>query len=376
MAYIRKRGKTWSFTVDIGRDPLTNARRQKVGSGFESESAARVACEKFLKSHERGERTENITLAEFIKEYYENEVKHQITESSYQNQCQWARDYIIPKLGKQRVNRITHMHIIKFYNTLLTEGISRGLIRNVSMVLSKSLKAAVVWGFIDKDPTAHASPPSYKAGKMKIWTEDEMKDFLVRSENLHLHPLYVLALTSGMRMGEMLALTWEDLNFKDNEVTITKSLKYTVTSGLHIKRPKTSNSFRNISLPQYTMDKLKHHRDIQPVELPKVFHNAREYIYPSEASRFFQRDCVSLDMPIIRFHDLRHTHATYLLQKYNVKVVAERLGDTVNTVLNTYAHVLPTMQKEVATHLETMFNPVDNSDNVIKASGQKDSEDG
>lgn len=356
MAYFRKRGNTWSFTVDIGRDPLTQERKQKTITGFVSEPAARIACDKFLSELEQGKRPDNITLGVFIIEFLENEVKHKISESSYINQFQWARDYIIPKLGKNRVDRLTHSHIVKFYNALLNDGEGRATIKNVAMVLSKTMKAAVVWGYAIKDVTAHATPPSYKPGRMKIWTEEEMKDFMVRSESMWLHTLYCLALTSGMRRNEMLGLNWSDIDFKSNTITIDKALKYTPSRGMHIKDPKTPNSFRNITIPQFIVDKLDVLHQQQPPGINIVFDNGGLTIHPTEASRTFLKDCKKLNMNPIRFHDMRHTHASHLLKKYNIKVVAERLGDTALTVLTTYAHVLPSMQQSVADGIDDDWN--------------------
>lgn len=355
MAYFRKRGNTWSFTVDIGRDLLTQKRIQKTQTGFASEPLARIACDKFLLEHEQGMRSDTITLEAFIKLFLESEVKHQITESSYTNQWQWARDYIIPVLGKHRIDKLKHTHVVAFYNRLLKEGESRGLIRNVAMVLSKTLKAAIVAEYVTKNAAAHASPPSYTPKKITVWTEDEMKDFIERSESSWLHELYVLALTTGMREGEMLALNWTDIDFTRNIITIDKSLKYTGDSGLFIKDPKTPNSFRNITIPKFTMNKLILKREKQAAGIKLVFDDDGEYIYPSAASRYFVRECKKLGLTKIRFHEMRHTHATHLLRKYSVKVVAERLGDTPLTVLTTYAHVLPSMQDEVAEGIDTLF---------------------
>lgn len=223
------------------------------------------------------------------------------------------------------------------------------------MVLKKTLKAAVVWEYINKNPAAYASPPSYEAAKMKVWTQEQINTFFERSEDCWYHTLYVVGLTTGMRLGEMLALSWEDIDFEARTVSVTKSLKYTKEKGLHIKGPKNKNANRNITIPKYTVNKLSHHRAKQLQGVQIVFDNIGKYIYPNDVWRDFTKNCEACGVPVIRIHDMRHTHATHLLQKYNVKVVAERLGDTANTVYNTYAHVLPTMQKEVADHLDDLF---------------------
>lgn len=348
-------GAKWEYRVDFGRDPITNKRNQKSESGFDTEGAARIACEKIVQEFEAGRRPENITLEKFINTYYESEVKHQTAASTYQYQTQWARDYVVPHLGNMRLDRIRHGDVVQFYNKLIKAGCSRGLIKNVAMVLKKTLKAAVVWEYIMKNPAAHASPPSYEAARMKVWSQEEMNRLVERSESFWLHALYVLGMTSGMRIGEMLALNWSDIDLTTGIISITKSLKHSKEKGLHTEKPKNDNAFRNITVPQITVKKLTIHREKQSSGCKTVFDKFGSYLYPQNIRRDFESDCKACEVPVIRVHDMRHTHATHLLQKYNIKVVAERLGDTELTVLQTYAHVLPTMQQDVANYLDTLF---------------------
>lgn len=356
MAYFRKRGDKWSFTVDVGRDPVTNKRKQVTRSGFESEAKARIACEQFLAELEQGKVPGRIKLETFATEYFEKELIHKLAEGTYINQWQVARDYIFPKLGHMWLDMIRHEHIVHFYNQLLNDGISRATIRNTSAVLKRILKAAVIYGHILRNPAQYATPPKYEPARMKVWTMEEMKQFLESTKDAPLYPVYILALTSGMRRGEILALNKGDLNFETNTVTVTKTLKRTAKSGLHVSsRPKTDNSFRSIILPQNTMDVLRNHIDTKMVDVDILFDKEGKYIYPENVSRTFKSDVRKAGVTDIRFHDMRHTHASHLLQKYSVKVVAERLGDTELTVLQTYAHVLPGMQEQVADHLDTWF---------------------
>lgn len=353
--YFRQRGSTWSYTVDIGRDMLTQKRLQKTDSGFASEDEAKEACRQYLINLKAGERTEPITLGEYIVEYLENEVQTNVEEGTFINQSQWSRDYIVPLLGKHTIESLKHSHIKAFQNRMLKDGKGRGLIRNVSMVLSKTLKAAIVDEHITKSPAANAKPPTYTPKKIKIWTQEEAKDFIIRSESYWLHELFVLALTTGMRIGEMLALKWADIDFKTNTITIDKSLKYTGESGLFIKGPKNDNAYRSIVIPKLTANKLLALKAKQPPGVEIVFQDQNEYLYPSASSRYFSTVCKELGMPKIRFHELRHTHASHMLRKHSIKVVAERLGDTPATVLETYAHVLPGMQQEVADGIDEDF---------------------
>lgn len=353
MAYIRYRGDSWSFTIDIGKDPKTGKRKQKTVSGFKSEKDAQKAAVKMEMQLDKGQNVSVPKLVDFLNDFFEEHVKHQVSPMTYHNQRQWATSYIVPDIGHFQMDKLTHLRVEQFYSDLLKRGISRGTIRNISLVLRKTFRAAHKWGVIHNNIMQHASPPTYKPAKMKVWTREQVQLFLQVSQESPNHALYVLALTTGMRIGEMLGLYWSDIDFDTGYVQIGRSLKYTLQVGLDTKEPKNEHSKRTISLPQTTLDALKRY---QETTLPGkyIFHKFNDPIYPQEASRRFQNDVAKVGLPKIRFHDMRHTHATMLLMMgVNPKVVAERLGhSTVTTTLDTYSHVIPSMQKEVAAALD------------------------
>jgi integrase len=354
MASFKQRGDTWTFIIDLGRKD--GKRQQKSYGGYESEKAARKACDKIEREIEAGKKIHSLTLEEFITNFFETKVRNQITDSSYNDQWIMVKKYIVPKLGKFKIDKLTVEQIDNYYDGLLNDGVSRGYIKNIAMVLRKTLKQALIWNYVVKNVAREAVPPSYKPKKVECWTEEQLIFFLENSRDLDRHVLYVLGANSGMRIGEMLALQWTDIDFVRNSLSVIKSLKYTKKNGLYLKNTKTDNSERTIILPESVMQALQEYKNVQILETPIVFHNFGEYIYPSEAWREFIKDCKDLNMKRIKLHGLRHTHATILLNKgYNAKVVAERLGDTVETVLRTYAHVLPSMQQDVANSLSNLY---------------------
>lgn len=371
MAYFRQRGDTWSFTVDVGRDQKTGKRKQKTVSGFTSEKEAIKACNRLQLDLEDGKRIESITLVDFIKMYFETKVVNNVEETTYISQWIIVEKYIIPRLGWKKIDKITSEDLDIFYSDLLKNGVSRGYIKNISLVLSKTFRQATIWNYIIKNVAREVSPPQYKPDERQVWTEEQLSFFLEESRGFARHALYVLASTSGMRNGEMLALHWTDIDFNKCTVSITKTLKFTKEKGLHIKlSPKTDNSRRTIKLPQSTIDTLLDHKARQLPDVPIIFDQKCKYTYPTEALRKFVDDSSKLNMPRITLHDLRHTHATLLLQwGYNAKVVSERLGDSVEMVMRTYAHVLPSMQDDVAVSLNRIYTnkSVDNFENVVKS---------
>ncbi|MCY9593761.1 tyrosine-type recombinase/integrase [Paenibacillus chitinolyticus] len=356
MAYFRRRGDKWSFTLDVGRDQNTGKRKQKTVSGFSSEKEARKACSKMERDLEAGKRTDSMKFDDFIKLFFETIVINKVEQGTYNSQWIIVQKYIIPKLGHKKIDKITAVDLDIFYSDLLKDGVSRGYIKNIAQVISKTFKQASIWNYIIKNVAKESSSPSYKPKEMSIWTEEQLTHFLQESREFERHALYVLAGTSGMRIGEILALDWDDIDFKKSTVSITKSLKHTKQKGLHVKRPKTENSKRVIHIPHSTLQVLIEHKNKQLPGVSIVFDNKGSYFYTNNVWRYFISDSAKVGMPRIRLHDLRHTHASILLSwGYNAKVVAERLGDTVETVMNTYAHVLPNMQEEVAIKLNQLY---------------------
>src|SRR5690606_22647912 len=207
-----------------------------------------------------------------------------------------------------------------------------------------------------ENPMTLVNVPTYKPMRKKVWSIDDVNLFLEVTKSSKLYILYVLALSTGARRGELLALTWDDIDLDKGTVTISKSVKYSGISKLHVSTTKTENSLRTINIPEKTIIELRKHKENQMEGVNIVADNLGQYFNPNEASRHFLKDCARYKMPKIRFHDMRHTHATILLQnKINPNVVAERLGDTVEMVLKTYSHVLPSMQEEVAETLNKIF---------------------
>lgn len=354
MVYVRKRGNGYGFTVDAGKDEQ-GKRKQITRSGFKTENEAMLEALKIEEQVKKGIFSNAPELREFIPMFFEH-VQHQVSAMTYHNQKHFAEKFIVPRIGHHRMDKITYLQIEEFYQSLLNQNISRGTIRNVSLVLRKAFKTAQKWGIIQSNIASHVRPPAYRPTKMKVWNEEQVKRFLEASKQSPYHVIYTLTLSTGMRIGEVLGLEWDDLDLHNGLLQVQRSLKYTVGVGLHTKEPKNLHSKRTISLPKGTIHALEEHKK-NSLPAKWVFHHVGDPIYPSELSRRFQTDVKKSGILPIRFHDMRHTHATLLLSMgVNPKVVAERLGhSTVITTLDTYSHVMPSMQKEVAERLGNLF---------------------
>jgi integrase len=360
MAAYKQNPKTkrWYFVIDVGYD-IHNKRKQKTiskddkGKTFENEQQARRYAVKIEQEITRGKKFESVGFEDFITEFFKRVVKEQVSEVTYLNQWQIAKNYIIPYLGKMKIEKITDNHIEGLYQKLLGDGVARGIIRNSSIVLSKTFRHAKEKKKIIMDnPMDVVTKPSYKPAKTSVWSREQVIAFLDGCVNSKFYAIYVTAAETGMRRGELLALEWKNINFDKGTIVINHALKYTPELKLFVSGTKTQNSRRTIRISKKVIDVLTEHKENQMNGVNIVFDNFGEYYRLGELSRYFQVDRELLGLPYMKFHGLRHAHATYLLSKgFDAKRVAERLGDTVTTVLETYAHVIDSMQDDVVNAL-------------------------
>lgn len=231
-------------------------------------------------------------------------------------------------------------------------------------VLSKTLRAAERWGLIEKNTAALVSPPRPQKREMRVWTLGEVRQFLQASEKRKFYIAYVLAVFTGMRRGEILGLRWSDIDLEKGVIHVQRTL-YKTKGKLVFQEPKTRGSKRSIVISPIVISALKKHRVRQQEMRLKLGQAYVDHdlvvcswngnpVDPSDLNEDFKMAIKKAGVPQIRFHDLRHTHATILLQLgEHPKVVSERLGhSSVTITLDTYSHVLPDMQRALAENLE------------------------
>jgi integrase len=203
---------------------------------------------------------------------------------------------------------------------------------------------------------------------MTCWTPEQVDAFLISTREHPMHALYVLALTTGMRQGELLGLKWQDIELNTRALAIRRALQAQRGNGLVFVTPKTAKSRRQIHLSQRAIDALRQHRDRQQFvrsaageawhDQDLVFCNATGGpLAPSHQTATFKQAVTKVQLPAIRFHDMRHTAATMLLARgVNVKLISEMLGHaTITLTLDTYSHVIPAMHGDAAAAIDAML---------------------
>jgi integrase len=223
---------------------------------------------------------------------------------------------------------------------------------------------------IKDNPATGTTLPKRQRKEMDVWSLDQVNYFIAESKNIkrltRVYVACVMALLTGMRQGEIMGLRWRDIDFDRNVIYI----KQTLTQAAEIKvGAKNASSVRSIHIPEKLVSELKIHRkmvleerlyygqDYEDNDLVICTRTGKPMI-PRNLRKEFYNLTDKLELPKIRFHDLRHTHATMLIQQnVNVKLIADRLGHSdIETTLNTYSHVLPDMQKSVSEKLDKIMN--------------------
>jgi integrase len=366
MGYVKKEGSSWYFAVDMGKGEDGKRKRMKK-RGFATKKEAEAALAKVMHELNSGTFVQptKTLYKDFLNDWLENK-KHSIKQQTHYNYVMIANKHIIPEMGHLNVQQITAVVIQKFVNSLCSNSLTSAYIKKIIDVLNGSLKKAKRLGIISNNPVELIERPRISKKEMKVWDVQEVEKFLSAAQNDRLYIAFLLAITTGMRQGEILGLRWKDIDFDNNTLSVRQTLSHdgkTLTP-----EAKTKSSLRTIHLPNHVLTALKKHRNNIRQEKLKMGEQYKDHdlvvctsvgtpVSPRNLNRTWYRLIEQSGVTQIRFHDLRHTHATLLLKEgIHVKVVAERLGHS-NTrmTLDTYSHVQPNMQEEAANAINKLL---------------------
>jgi integrase len=280
---------------------------------------------------------------------------------------QVVRLHITPALGKESLAKLAPAAIQRFYAAELERGASPRTVIKMHMVLRRALSQATRWGMIARNVAELVDPPSPARCEMQTFTPDEARSLLAAASGDRLEAMYVLALTTGMRQGELLALHWRDLDLDNAAVMVRGSLGRT-RDGLVISAPKNDRT-RRVELTEAAMAALRRHRVAQAEERLRIgaAWEDKDLIFPNAIGRPLEaRNVLSRSygpllkragVPVLNFHALRHTAATLMLmQGIHPKVVSEMLGHSqISITLDVYSHVIPTMQRQATAAMDALL---------------------
>ena len=364
---IIKRGeRKWLLRVDLGRDEAGKRQRMnKTVHGTKKE--AQKILNEMLGDKDRGTLiTESReSLNSYLDRWLETAAKPKVREDTFKGYATKLRIYIRPPLGDKQLQRISALDIQKVYADMQARDLSANTVHHAHKILRNALQQAVKWRLIPSNPADLVELPKLEHNEMLAMNQEEAQRFLSAAKTNRWHALFALMLSTGLRPSEALALKWEDIDFQRHVIRVQRKLTR-VKGGFLFEPPKTKRSRRVVDFPVNLTDVLLEHQarqaelgEIDP-DLSLVF--AGETGQPAHERNILKRHYRPLlkaaDLPLsLRLYDLRHTHATLLLLAgVHPKVVSERLGhSSISITLDTYSHVLPTMQKESAAKLNDML---------------------
>lgn len=364
---VHRKDGGWAYRVDAGVHPDSGKRRQVSKQGFTTRHAAEEALMEVLA--EARPVTVGSRAAMNVRGYLDEwfiDARPSLRATTAGNYEQAIRR-LDKHLGAVSLQSLTPMHVQRCYTELLASGGRDGkplapkTVRHAHIVLRKALGDAARMGVVSRNVAALARPPSDDRAEMATWSADELRRFLAAIDG-HPHEIGLrLLAATGLRRGEVLGLRWRDVDLDLAQLSIANTISE-VGAQVVMGPPKTSKSRRMVYLDRRTVASLREHRDRQhewKLAAGADWDTAHDWVLTDELGGYVRPQSMSyewrvlmgkLDLPTIRLHDLRHTHATLALKAgVHPKVVSERLGHaTVGITLDLYSHVAPSLAKDAA----------------------------
>ena len=370
MAYVTEKRGVFYAVIYEGRNPVSGRERRRWHRCHDSAAAEALADDLTERRARQRQTGSLLTVAEYLLGQWLPAKEATLAPTTHARYVTSVEHYLLPHLGDTPLRRLQTEHLETLYRRLLLVGSRRSgplaakTITNLHQIIRSSLNDAVERGLMASNPAAGAQVPDPRKRpssrrRARSWTATELGDFLTGTATNRHSMLFRLAAATGMRRGEALGLRWDDVHFDTSRIEVTQALT-TIGYRLEFSRLKTRTSRRNITVDADTMTLLARWRRQQTAELAAAG-AANEHglvfvrpdgqpLHPHSASQAFERAQRHVDVSPIRFHDLRHTHASLLLRdRVPIKVVSERLGHSNPAfTMTTYQHVLPGMQDDAA----------------------------
>lgn len=357
----QRRDGRWCASLSIGRG------KRKHFLGKTREQVAKQLT-RALKDRDDGlpPISERQTVGQFLHGWLEA-TRPSIRERTWVRYEQYVRLHAEPALGKVALPRLAPQHLQRLYADRLAAGSSPTTVHHLHAMLHRALKQAMRWNLVQRNVAELVDPPRVHRFEIAPLSPEQARKLLEAAAGDRLEALYVLALTTGMREGELLGLKWRDVDLAAGAVEVRGSLQR-VASGLVVAEPKTKHSQRRIGLTQVAVSALRQHKTHQAEERLRLggAWQSTDLVFvdevgsPIDATRFLRQSFAPLlkraGLPKVRFHDLRHSAATLLLGRgIHPKIVAEMLGHSqIGITLDLYSHVTPTIQRDATAAMESI----------------------
>jgi integrase len=367
--HIRQRShRSWELKFDLGRDPVTGKRISRFVTFQGTKREAQAELNRLLNRRNEGTYVDptKMTVEEYLAHWLAVDVDRRVAAKTAARHHGIVQHQIVPRLGHVPMRKLTAVHIEAFEADLQREGYVKGRKRGQSLTaqtvlhvhrtLSQALSHAVKTGVLFKNPAEQVKPPRPTSHEIAILTKPEVATLLRAAETTWVYLPVLVAVTTGMRRGELLGLRWLDIDLNAARLTVNRSLER-VKGKTVFKSPKTTTSRRTIALPALTVAALKEHRAAQAAERLRLGLGKPELVFshgdgspmdPDSITKAFDRLIKAAGVRRITFHGLRHI-SHQLMDGVHVKIVSERAGHaSISTTLSVYAAFIPNMQADAA----------------------------
>ena len=373
---IRERIKgSYTITIELPRDIITNKRKQK----YYTFKGSRKEAEKFLTEKLRELDTgilidnKKMKYSEYL-DYWKERTFKNLEITTQEGYVQKIEKHIKPYLGNLFLEDIRPLHLQNFYEKLLLEGrkdkkggLSARTVLSIHRIIYSSLHQAVKWQLVIRNVADSVEPPKASKYKASYLTDKQTEELLESAKETDIYIPIAIAIYTGARRGEVLGLNWDNVNLEKGYIKIVDNLCAT-NNGVIIKQPKTNNGVRTVAISKTLINILKKHR-IKQLENRMLY--GKEYqdnnfvccyadghlFNPKRFSAKFHELLRNNNLPIIRFHDLRHSHAS-LLVKMGVKPkeISSRLGHSnISITMDLYSHLYEETDRQVADMFEELI---------------------
>lgn len=355
---------TWRVQISL------NGKR--ISKGFKVKADAMIWLRQMQLQLDRGldYNAGKITLAEYLPQWLDNS-RPALRPKTARQYDDVIRKHITPHIGEFQLKDLRLVGVERFYTKLIQNGVGVRTVRITHSILHMALEKAVRYGYITHNPCHGAILPRYKQGEMKVLDESEVNQFLVTAIGTRFEALYHLAVKTGMRQGEMLGLRWSDLQWLSGLLSVSRQVQDAQGGGYLFQEPKTRAGRRTIQLGEGTLDVLRTHRERQMTQIVEMGERWQDNdlifpskvgtpINPSNLRKDFSELLEKSGVKKIRFHDLRHTAASLMLNHgVPVIVVSKILGHSKPSItLDIYGHLYHEMQGEAARIMDELVTPI------------------
>ena len=386
--HIRKRGKTsWAIVLPVGRDPITGKKKYRWIKGGRTKKEAESKLAEVIHQMETGMFIEpsKMTVADYLKQWLSDYASTNVRPRTHERYTGIVERHLIPAVGQIKLVELRPAHIQAMYSKSLNAGrldgkpggLSARTVLQHHRILSEALSHAVKWNLVARNVANAIDPPRPQRKEMTALDTQDVVRLLKATEGTIHNAIFHLAVYTGLRRSEILALAWKNVDLDLVTLSVVRVMHQLPGGRVAFDEPKTAKGRRLVDLSPDTALLLRSHKRQQASlreelgdhlsEEDLVFsHPDGSHVLPATVSQAFRRIANRLGLPTQRFHDLRHTHASLLLKGgYHPKIVQERLGHaSIMTTLDTYSHVTQGLQALAARGFADMLRGEDQPQEV------------